>query len=128
MTITEEIFATCHFTEISHGHGPGMWVYVYLCTEHPRLQIKDVGERKAKRTTRTYLVDGLEKADRAAAVAALNVPVVITPEEQALLDALPTDWTPLPTPRVPFIEAHHSLRCKGQIEFQNRQYRRRPQP
>lgn len=126
--ITAEELKACRFIEISHGHGPGMFVYVYLCTQHPRLQIKDVGTKATRSTTRTWLVDGHEHQTYDAALAALNVPVVISPEEQVLLDALPADWTPLPTPRGAWIEAHHSLRCKGQMEFQNGKYRRRPAP
>jgi hypothetical protein len=128
-TVTAEIFDTCHFPETMHAHGPGMWVYGYTCTEHPRLQIKDTGDRKRHTATRYYLVDGKEVADRDAAVAALNVPVVVTPEEQAILDTIPTDWTDCPAGgRGAEIERQFSLRCKGLVEWQHGRYRRRATP
>jgi len=127
--ITADTLRACRFTEISHGHGPGMFVYVYLCTEHPRLQIKDVGQKSTRSITRTWLVDGKEVSDEPAAVAALNIPVVITPEEQAILDTLPADWTDAPAgTRGDLVERTFGLRCKGLVEWQRGQYRRTPQP
>jgi hypothetical protein len=126
--ITDEIFKTCHFPETAHGHGPGMFFTSYTCTEHPRLQVKDLSNRAARQTTRIYRVDGKDVADQAAAIAALNVPVVITPEEQAILDTIPTEFTDAPQgERGTLVEETFSLRCKGLVEWRNRQYRRRPE-
>lgn len=127
--ITADIFNTCHFPEIAHGHGPGMFFTSFGCTEHPRLQVKDLSDRKARQTTRIYLVDGKELPDQAAAIAALNVPVVLTPEEQVLLEGVPVDWTMCePGTRGDRLSELHSLRCKGLVEWRRGEYRRVPAP
>lgn len=129
ISITADILKTCHFPESAHGHGPGMFFSMHRCVEHPRFQVKDLSDRKARQTTRIYLVDGKEMPDLDAAIAALNVPVVLTAEEEEILATVPSEWTraELGT-RGDTVTRLFGLTCKGMVEWSAGSYRRRAQP
>lgn len=70
------------------GHG-------YRCIKYPRLYIIDWGRKKTRTMEREWQVDGEKVADLDAAIAALNVPAVLTADEQALLDRIPAEFVNL---------------------------------
>jgi len=125
--ITREELKNLHMIQTLHGHGDGMFFYRYRCVEHPRLSRHDHYEKRTKSVESTFMVDGANVADIDAAIEALSVPVVITPEEQAVLDTLPTEWTDIRSfsgkQRLDLLP----LADKGLIEYSgDRQFRRRP--
>jgi hypothetical protein len=120
--VTREDLNKCHMRQTMRGHGPGMFFSRYRCVEHPRLSRHDHYEKKDRSVKSTFMVDGAEVADIEAAVVALNIPVVITPEEQAMLDTLPTEWTEIRSLTGKQRRDLLDLADKGLIEY--RQFRR----
>lgn len=70
--------------------------YGYRCVEFPRLGFIDhVYTLDDGRVTRTWSVDGADVADLDAAIVALNVPPILTADEQRILALIPTEFTDL---------------------------------
>lgn len=133
-----ECFSDAHynmgFDERGRQKGYG---YGYRFTKYPRLQFIDRAYYNTEnRHTRTWYVDGLECADLAAAIEALNVPPVLTDDEKAALERIPPEFMSYRglidqlaggknpdgaiMPDTPHSKAHHlidGLRNKGVVEM-----------
>lgn len=68
--------------------GAAFFGQVFVCNEHPRLQRMDKSDRRTKKTTIQYMVDGDDVASLDEAAERLSAPPVITPAMQAALDAI----------------------------------------
>lgn len=130
MTIlSPENIGVLKFEFTSRGHGPTMFFSQFTCRRHPRLRYTDRGDKKARKMTRIFSVDGIERADLAAAIEALNTPPEISAEEQSLLDTVPEAWTaPEKGTRGDLYGKFFGLSLKALVEWNNGEYRRRPQP
>jgi len=83
--ITEADLRTCTMREVAHYNGGPAWFgYGYQCNEHPRLGRITRYYRKTKATESTFSVDGKDVKDLAEAAERLNVPAVMTGEEQEI--------------------------------------------
>lgn len=144
-----------HVTFRSNAHynmGKDGYGYGYECEELPRLRFIDRHYRPNRehpdgRNTRTWCVDGAELESLDAAVAALNLPPVITPEEDAALAQIPL-WfvglremedilagVPRPEGAIEWKSPHsvalmmiEGLRAKGLVELGKRSERGDGQP
>jgi hypothetical protein len=111
---------------------------VFTSVQRPRFSFQDLATRTGE-GSRTWLVDGIPRASFEEAEQALDVPPVLTPEEQGLLDELSDQWVLgqdfigygdslviLPKSREDRRSAlADTLRSKGLIEWQDRKVRRR---
>jgi hypothetical protein len=108
----------------------------YRYVKYPRLKRIDRWWANPRELERQWYVDGVEHPTLESAVAALNIPIVLNPEEKAALERIPDEYVPYhaiwaeiagePVPQI--IEngtAVHraytlleSLRAKGMLEFQ----------
>lgn len=101
MTITRDDIDKSTMEYAAHYNmGRAGYGYGFRCVEFSRLMVIDQCYRPSKewpdgKHTRTYYVDGAEVADLAAAIAALNVPPVLTEDEQRILDFIPREFTDL---------------------------------
>lgn len=86
MGLTQDDLKSCHMRETVHLNGGKEWFgYIQQCVEHPRLSRLDKYTRKDRGVQSTWRVDGQDCTDLAAALEALSVPPVVTPEERAAL-------------------------------------------
>ena len=83
----------CTMRETIHLNGGSKWFgYVFVCNEHPRLQRVDKCDRKTKRTTIKYQVDGEDVSSLDEAAEKLRKPPIITDEMRADLDAIGREY------------------------------------
>ncbi len=83
----------CTMRQTIHLNGGSDWFgWVYVCNEHPRLQRIDKCDRKTKRTTIKYQVDGVDVASIDEAAEKLSAPPAITDEMRADLDAIGREY------------------------------------
>jgi hypothetical protein len=100
-TVTrEEIFGLEFRGAIHLNMGAKGYGWIFECERWPRLRImwrhfKPTRAEPDGRDVQTYMVDGLEVADLDAAVAALNQPVQLTPEEEAAWRLVPAEFEDL---------------------------------
>ena len=122
--ITMDDVRASHTKERMHGHGTDFFFYIHQCNEFPRLSRFDRYDRKTRSVTSTWRVDGQDVANLEAAIAALNVPPVLTDDEAEALKLIPDDFADIRK------TVDHGLRIrldnKGFIEWGERgQCRRR---
>lgn len=74
--VQPEDLRVCTMRETLHGHGAkGMWMYEYVCVEHPRLRKRTVCPQRNAPVQVTAYVDGVEVELAVDAIAAaLNRP------------------------------------------------------
>ena len=114
--------------------------YGYRCIDFPRLGFIDrVYTLDDGGVTRTWMVDGADAASLEAAIEALNVPPVLTEDEQRILARIPLEFTDLreledklagvprpeggimpDTPHAHVMDWLRALRDKGTIEYGRR--------
>ena len=83
----------CTMRETVHlNGGSAFFGWVLVCNEHPRLQRIDKCDRKTKKTTIQYQVDGENVASLDEAAERLNQPPTITDEMRADLAAIGTEY------------------------------------
>lgn len=83
----------CTMRETIHLNGGSEFFgYVLVCNEHPRLQRIDKTDRRTKKTTIQYQVDGEDVASLDEAAERLSGPPRVTPEMQAALDAIGPEY------------------------------------
>ncbi len=83
----------CTMRQTIRLNGGSAWFgYVFACVEHPRLQRVDKCDRKTKKTTIKYQVDGEDVASLDQAAERLNAPPVVTQEMRAALDAIGSEY------------------------------------
>lgn len=115
--ITAETLKTCHMRQTAHYHGAGFFGYRYQCVEHPRLARNDRYDKKTRKVKSTFVVDGEERADLPAAIAALNVPVVLTEADRLALQHVPDEFEDIRRNEKPGSLAMFYLAEKGLIEW-----------
>lgn len=84
-----------HMRNIQHFHGDGFFGYVSQCVEFPRLSRLDKYIKETKSVESTFMVDGEAITDLDAAVLAMAQPPVLSDEERATLDRVPTEFIDL---------------------------------
>lgn len=114
-----------HTAHLDGPRGKGGWFGdMHTCVQFPRLQRMTKCIRADRSTHVTWWVDGVEVGVLTDAVAALNVPPVLTPDEEAALERVtdePQDMRGL----LPF-EIYLGLRNKGFIQSEaGKTWRRR---
>jgi hypothetical protein len=83
-----------HMREATHYNGGAVFfAYLHRCVEQPRLSRYDRYERKDRSVKSTWRTDGIDRADMAAAIEALNEPPVFDADELAFLETAPEDFT-----------------------------------
>ena len=131
MTITLDDLNRSRMHHTTHLDGPrgrdGWFGDMHACTEYPRLQRRVRYWRHDRSHDVTWFVDGAEVGpDLAAVVPLLNIPPVLTADEQAALEHVGTEFADLRRQDGVSLEALLMLRAKGVIEFHAGACRRRP--
>lgn len=72
--VTIDELRSCTMTLQLHMRGSGFSLLVRQCDQHPRLQQRVSTDKKAKTTTRHWIVDGEEFTTIEAALVRLNAP------------------------------------------------------
>lgn len=83
----------CTMRQTMHLNGGSAWFgYVWVCNEHPRLQRVDKTDRRSKKTTVKYQVDGADVSSLDEAAERLGAPPAVTDEMRADLAAIGLEW------------------------------------
>jgi hypothetical protein len=125
-SITRADLERCHLDFSAHLDASGWFGEVHRCIEHPRLRRITRFSRRgrvAKFEPVSWLVDGKPTADLDEAVARLNEPVALKPEEETALEKVTDEYVDLR--KVLDFRVRMSLADKGVIEFRDGKCRRR---
>lgn len=120
MSVTVIDLSKCTMREDAHFNGGKEWFGCrFRCIQHPRFTRFDKYIRATRAVESTFEVDGEPVASIEEAAEHLGVPYAPIPEDVALLELVPDDWTMLER-RSRFLR----LRDVGLVEFKNGECRR----
>lgn len=118
MTVTHKTIAACHTTESCHFTGNGFFGYEHRVVEYPRMKRRDTYNKIDKSVASTWFVDGIEVGTIDEAIAAVNAPPVLSPEEAEAFAKVPDEFAPFrPVHKEIGYDLIHRLTEKGAIEM-----------